>query len=291
MKRVFNNYYPDKLSFFEAIGKEFRYCIAVFKSRMAHVGRVVRVLTYPELPESKSIIFKIARHNHWALTNNLRKKCDFAIAWQNRTLRDDFPALRDLRKKMPVLNLHCNNIMKTYIDDFVYEVFGFKTRINPLVHIGPAVVRSEWKATHSGKIVQCPIATVKENCIYQIVINNKTEKDLFEDIRVPVVAGGIPFIYIKLKSPESRFETMANKVILKQPDEILSKDEQQKILEFTRIIGLDLGEVDVLRNRDDGRIYVVDVNNTPFGPPANLDKKGRMTAIEKLSASLLNKQY
>ena len=56
MKKVFNNYYIDKLSFFEALGKEFRYCIAGLKSRMAHAGRVVRVLTYPELPGSKSII-------------------------------------------------------------------------------------------------------------------------------------------------------------------------------------------------------------------------------------------
>lgn len=286
MKKIIHNYYPDKLSFFEALGKEFRYCIAGMKSRMSHAGRVVRVLTYPELPGSKSIIYKLSRHNRWVLTNNPRKKCDFAIAWQDRTLRDDFPVLRDLQKKMPVLNLHCNNIMKTYIDEFVYEVFGFKTRINPSIHNGPAVLKSEWNATHSGEIVQCPVDTVEENCIYQIVINNKTEDGFFEDIRVPVAAGAIPFVYIKLKSPESRFETKASKVLLKQPDDILSADEQQKILEFARIIGLDFGEVDVLRNRDDGRIYVVDVNNTPYGPPANLDEHGRETAIEKLSEKL-----
>ncbi len=57
MKKVINNYYKDQLSFFEALGKEFRYCVAGFKSRITHAGRVVRVLTYPELPGSKSIIY------------------------------------------------------------------------------------------------------------------------------------------------------------------------------------------------------------------------------------------
>jgi hypothetical protein len=31
-------------------------------------------------------------------------------------------------------------------------------------------------------------------------------------------------------------------------------------------MGLDYGELDVLRDADDGRLYVVDVNTTPFGP-------------------------
>jgi hypothetical protein len=31
-------------------------------------------------------------------------------------------------------------------------------------------------------------------------------------------------------------------------------------------MGLDFGELDILRDNDDGRIYIVDVNNTPSGP-------------------------
>ena len=44
---------------------------------------------------------------------------------------------------------------------------------------------------------------------------------------------------------------------------MLSKDEQAKLLQFCRAIGLDYGELDVLRDNGDGRIYVVDANNTP----------------------------
>lgn len=32
-------------------------------------------------------------------------------------------------------------------------------------------------------------------------------------------------------------------------------------------MGLDYGELDILRNNLDGRIYVVDVNKTLWGPP------------------------
>lgn len=290
MKKILNNYYPERVSFFEALGKELRYMVACVRSLLKHHGCIKRLLTYPELPGSKSIIFKIAKHKGWAMTNNPKKKIVLALAWQDRTLRDDFPILHELNNKLPVLNLHCNNILKTYVDDFFYEVFGYKTRIDPMLHHGVAVCKSEMNATHSGEIVDCPVAKVKDSCIYQIVINNRDENGRYEDIRVPVAGNTIPFIYIKLKEPESRFETKASQVLLKEPDALLSADEQHKILRFSQIIGLQFGEVDVLRNRDDGRIYIVDVNNTPYGPPANLDEEGRQTAITKLSEQLLAKQ-
>lgn len=34
-----------------------------------------------------------------------------------------------------------------------------------------------------------------------------------------------------------------------------------------RIMGLDYGELDVLRDTEDGKLYVADVNNTPWDPP------------------------
>lgn len=285
-KKILNNFYPSKVSFFEAIGKELRYYRSIWRSFFRYKGHTKRILTYPELPGSKSIIFKVAKYKGWAMTNNPRKKIAFAIAWQDSTLRDDFPILRTLSKSKTVLNLHCNNILKTYVDEFFYEVFGYRTRIDPQLHSGPAVCKSEWNATHSGSIVICPLAQAQKDCIYQIVINNADENGFFEDIRVPVVANTIPFVYIKLKDAENRFETKASKVFLKSASECLSDDEQTKILRFAEIIGLNFGEVDVLRNRDDGQIYIVDVNNTPYGPPANLDEEGRQKAIELLAAKL-----
>ena len=50
-----------------------------------------------------------------------------------------------------------------------------------------------------------------------------------------------------------------------EPDAISVK-ESDAILDLAARIGLDYGEIDVLRDAD-GAIYVVDVNKTPFFGP------------------------
>jgi hypothetical protein len=51
-------------------------------------------------------------------------------------------------------------------------------------------------------------------------------------------------------------------------------------LRLCREMRLDFGELDVLRDRHDGRIYVVDVNRTPWGPPRTLGTRGALRAID-----------
>lgn len=63
---------------------------------------------------------------------------------------------------------------------------------------------------------------------------------------------------------------------------VFSGIEKEKILAFTEKFGLDYGEVDVLRDNDDGRLYVIDVNNTPFGPPKHLPPEQSWQALEKM---------
>jgi hypothetical protein len=38
-------------------------------------------------------------------------------------------------------------------------------------------------------------------------------------------------------------------------------------------IALHYGELGILRNREGGKIYVVDVNKTPFGPPVGIPRE------------------
>ena len=46
---------------------------------------------------------------------------------------------------------------------------------------------------------------------------------------------------------------------------MFSVEEEEAILDLAARIGLDYGEIDVLRDAD-GEIYVVDVNKTPWWP-------------------------
>ena len=57
---------------------------------------------------------------------------------------------------------------------------------------------------------------------------------------------------------------------------------------------VEYAELDVLRNRDNGKIYVVDVNDTPGAPPGHrrlsegidvFEQGGRQEAVEKLAVA------
>ena len=286
MRKILNNYYPTSKLYIESLGKEIRYlfrsCLFFFKNK----GKNKRILLFPEYPGSKAIITKIACKSSLLICNNVKKKVLLTIAWKDSSTREVFPEL--LNRKEKLLNLYNNNILKTYIDEFFYEVFAYKTRIDPENFQGEAVCKSEYNATHSGEIVQCPIDKVKKDCIYQILINNQDENGFFEDIRVPIIANSIPFIYIKRKSENARFETKAIKVEIKNGIDFLTIKEQENILKFASVIGLDFGEIDVLRNRNDNRIYIIDVNNTPYGPPANLLNTESKKAVSLLANSFLS---
>ena len=65
--------------------------------------------------------------------------------------------------------------------------------------------------------------------------------------------------------------------------ELSGSSKKEKILLFCRRMGLDYGELDMLRDREDGRLYIVDVNNTPFGPPHGLPKAHAADAVRTLA--------
>ena len=53
-------------------------------------------------------------------------------------------------------------------------------------------------------------------------------------------------------------------------------------------LGLDYGEIDVLRDRNEGKIYIVDVNNNPAGPPEPISALDGNLAIVRLAEAFEN---
>jgi hypothetical protein len=119
--------------------------------------------------------------------------------------------------------------------------------------------------------------------VYQKILNNKINDDLVLDLRTPVMKGKIPFIYLKFKKIKDRFTNDLYKSEIAGTDEYFTEDETRKISEFCKRIGLDYGELDVLRNKDDGKIYIVDVNYTPWGPPSKLSEEENRIAVIRIS--------
>ncbi len=128
-------------------------------------------------------------------------------------------------------------------------------------------------------------SSTRSDVVYQKMINN-TLGDEVLDIRVPIIKGTVPFVYLKYRRLTSRF---SNKNIASDgripwcPFSLIMRSA--RIKQFAEKLGLDFGELDVLRDVDNGKIYIVDVNNTPCGPPNHLAKAESARAIQILSDS------
>ena len=182
-----------------------------------------------------------------------------------------------------MLNIRCNDISKRKVDEVHQTVFGYRLSVSPLEFQGQCVKKSNDNATHDGVVIQCPPTVVDKDSVYQRLVNNKKDRDYIEDIRVPVFGNIIPFCYLKHRRIGDRFSNENTSASLCERDAILSRSEVALLLRLCRGMGLDYGELDVLRDSDDGKLYVVDVNNTPWGPPNHLDDKSVGIALKRLS--------
>jgi glutathione synthase/RimK-type ligase-like ATP-grasp enzyme len=108
------------------------------------------------------------------------------------------------------------------------------------------------------------------------------------DIRVPIMGSDVPFALKRYKAHNDMFDVTIGAELFATRD-VLHDDEIAKIRTFCREMGLDYGELDVLRDNRDGRIYIVDVNNTPAGPigPLYKDKGSLFRWYELLATSLV----
>jgi len=105
-------------------------------------------------------------------------------------------------------------------------------------------------------------------------------------LRIPVICGKIPFAYKKYRPIETRFSNTNARAELVDKSAVISADEEAKILAFCRKQGVDYAELDVLRDNDTQKLYVVDVNPTPWGPPNHLDYYAKGKAINLLITEL-----
>ena len=62
-----------------------------------------------------------------------------------------------------------------------------------------------------------------------------------------------------------------------------SKEEKANMGRLAGQLGVDYAEFDVLRDVRSGKIYVIDVNPTPWGPPAGLESEQSEVAVKKMA--------
>lgn len=183
------------------------------------------------------------------------------------------------------INFECTDVSKSRVATVFEEVFGYGLAVNPAQWTGLAVEKSEINGAHDGRIVRCP-RQPRPGRVYQRLIDNVADDGLVDDIRCPTILGRIPVVFIKRRHADHRFANANDQVRLVAPSDVLSDDEQDKLATFSRAMGLGWGGLDVLRDREDGRIYVVDVNKTDMGPPTALGLGDKLRATTRLATAL-----
>jgi hypothetical protein len=74
---------------------------------------------------------------------------------------------------------------------------------------------------------------------------------------------------------------------LHKPEDIFSEEEISQIEKYAVAMKVDFCEFDVLRHKGNQKIYIIDVNKTPYGPPDPLNRKDKMIALKKLSDAFM----
>lgn len=264
------NRYHKNMPISERITKDIAQAWLEWRHRRYHGGKAPVLLCYPHFPSRGSMLYKIARHLRWNITNKPSRHFDWVMYWEYATFRQEYALAEKWAHRYPVINLHNRDISKEKVDALHQEIFGYRTRIDPTQFRGKAVRKSDINALHNYAVIDCPIAEREEGAFYQILIDNEVENGTrVEDIRVPIIKGCLPFAYRKHRAIDDRFK---NPIYCKPLpiESLLSAAEIAQVEALAKAFALNFGEMDVLRHRGNGEIYVIDVNNTPQGPPSGI---------------------
>ncbi|MGZ9099560.1 MAG: hypothetical protein ACXW3O_07650 [Brevundimonas sp.] len=185
---------------------------------------------------------------------------------------------------LPRFNFACTDVSKSHVAAVFAEVFGYPLQLDPATASGPIVEKSETNGVHDGSVVVAPV-TPQPGRVYQRLID--TEADGFNhDLRTPCVGGAPVVVWHKYKPAGQSFAIHSQRTRLRDPAEVFSAEELALIRRFNARMGLDWGGLDILRDRHDGRIYVVDVNKTDLGPVISLSWRDKIASMNRLAAAM-----
>lgn len=182
-------------------------------------------------------------------------------------------------------NFGVGDVSKTYVAEVMEQAFGYPLALDPATHRGEVVEKGEGNGWHDGRLVQCPTARVVGKA-YQRVIKTEGADGWAYDLRTACVGRKPVVVFLKKKPAAARFSIQNTSVVVKAPEDVFSPAEIAQIERFCETMQLDWGGIDVLREHETGRLYVVDVNKTDTGPAVVLSWRDRKRATTLLSDAL-----
>lgn len=230
-----------------------------FFTRQKPVGTLA---FYPQTPGPWYNIWQVTRLASLKIEADM-SKADYVFIFEDKTF-SEYDKLTAKNLAAPKLNMRIDDISKERVADIFKEVFGYNLRIDPLTYKGHAIQKSNANGTHDGMIIDCPLAEsdLMPGQTYQRLVDSTFDGISSEDLRIAYALGEIALVYHKHKPLTDRFGTNYLCVDVKLATDVFSEREIRLIIGFCETIGLDFGAVDVMRDKHDGRIYIVDVNKT-----------------------------
>ncbi len=248
-------------------------------------GRPATILFYPVDPRANGYDYTIKLICHflgYKITTVPGRGKRLVMRWEDTTHGRMDARLAELARAGEVINLRCTDISKKRVDEVHKAVFGYSASVDPLVYEGDCVEKSDENGKADGRIVRCPLVEARSGCVYQIRINCQVDDEFVDEMRTPVFGGAIPLVLIKYKLLSAPFSYSVKGAVAELED-CMSPEEAQKVLQFCKTIGLDCGELDVLRDRTDNRLYIVDANNTPTYRFEGYSKKQQRQIIQRMA--------
>lgn len=243
----------------------------------------LKVAFVPDVPRPWYMLWMSAHRADMQFVTDI-DLADAIFYFEDQTIASPPPLSSEQASKS--FNFNCNDISKSRVGEVFEQVFGYALTVDPQTYHGPIAVKSETNGVHDGFEANAPIQR-DDGMVYQVLIDNTVDGQWVEDLRCPIIGGDIDLVFIKRRPLTNRFANTNANVTLHSPEDLLSSDERDKLKQFAAAMGLDWGGMDVLRNKNDGRIYVVDVNKTDMGPPIALSLKDKNKATSILTAQLI----
>ncbi len=252
------------------------------------------ILFFPERPPYRFAAYESCTFLGYKIVKQPHRRFDVAFKRSNATFSDKIRLGEVTLPRSEIINSGSSDISKQTVGKVFARVFGYELGVDPESYVGSMIEKSDANGTHDGRIVDGPLAPelIRPGRVYQKLINNLSFREgYFLDYRVPIHGGRIPLVYRKHRPVGARFSVYEH-ADFKDPEDIFSGEELEKILRMARKMKLDYGEMDVLRDQD-GRIYVIDVNNTPRSHTHALPVGDKRASLERMAATFksLVEQY
>lgn len=272
----YNSYYNYRATgAFKAMVKDIVYRLRNFLITIFTGGRAKTILFYPEFPDWHADLHSIVFYSPYRITSNPREKFDYLINWEDATFKRPDATLVDLLKTYRAMNLEWTDIGKEKVEEVFVKVFGYSTFVDPFTYRGKAIEKSNLNSKHSSaRFVDCPVSRVKEGFIYQKFLENKVDDKHALDVRLTWINGRLPIAMKRYKAQFDIFDKTL-KYELAVPEKVFTPDEIDKILRFCREMKLDYAELDTIRNNEDNRLYIIDVNPAAHHPKSACSKADR----------------